>query len=116
MLVTGLAATAALATSAVPSVAAGSPDRSTAGSDRPVRADLPTARLPRPTGPFGVGSTILHLVDRSRTDPWAPDASPYRELMVSVRYPAAPRGAAPRVPQMPAAAPPTSAGRRAPPR
>ncbi|WLQ49986.1 esterase [Streptomyces poriferorum] len=104
VLVTGLAATAALATSAVPSVAAGSPDRSTAGSDRPVRADLPTARLPRPTGPFGVGSTILHLVDRSRTDPWAPDASPYRELMVSVRYPAAPRGAAPRVPQMPAAA------------
>ncbi|MFI7366593.1 alpha/beta hydrolase family protein [Streptomyces sp. NPDC050149] len=96
VLLTGLAATAALATSAVPSVAA--------GNGRHVRPGLPAAQLPRPTGPFGVGSATLHLVDRSRTDPWAPDSSPYRELMVSVRYPAAPGGSTPRVPQMSAAA------------
>lgn len=96
VLLTGLAATAALATSAVPSVAA--------GNGQHVRAGLPAAQLPHPTGPFGVGSTNLHLVDRSRPDPWAPDSSPYRELMVSIRYPAAPGGSAPRVPQMSAAA------------
>ncbi|MEU9205215.1 esterase [Streptomyces sp. NPDC048332] len=110
VLVTGLAATAAPATYAVPSVAAGRPGaragtgaRSGAGSGGVPRS-LPTAELPHPTGPFDVGSTTLRLVDRTRTDPWAPDLSPYRELMVSVRYPAAPGGSAPRVPQMSAAA------------
>lgn len=126
VLVTGLAATAALATSAVPSAAAAGRTRSTAGDGRArstggdgrarstagdgrVRAELPTAQLPRPTGPFDVGSATFHLVDRTRPDPWAPDTSPYRELMISVRYPAAPRGHEPggretRVPQMSAAA------------
>lgn len=104
VLLTGLGATAALAVSAVPSAAAVGRARSTTGSGRQLRTDLPTAQLPRPTGPFSVGSATLHLVDRSRPDPWAPDSSPYRELMVSVRYPAAPGGTAPRVPQMSAAA------------
>ncbi|MFE9779617.1 alpha/beta hydrolase family protein [Streptomyces sp. NPDC005775] len=118
VLVTGLAATAALAASAVPSAAAGrraartgsgsartaaSGSARTAGTAK-AHAALPTARLPRPTGPFDVGSTTFHLVDRTRTDPWAPESSPYRELMVSVRYPAAPGGHEPRVPQMSAAA------------
>ncbi|MFI6862028.1 alpha/beta hydrolase family protein [Streptomyces sp. NPDC050421] len=103
VLVTGLAATAVLATSAVPSVAAGSRPRSTAGTGR-ARADLPIAHLPRPTGPFDVGSTTFHLVDRTRAAPWAPESSPYRELMISVHYPAAPGGSAPREPQMSAAA------------
>ncbi|MDX3537835.1 alpha/beta hydrolase [Streptomyces sp. MB09-01] len=57
-------------------------------------ADSPSAaapsrtalELPRPTGPFAVGREDLHLVDRSRTDPWA--GSGPRELMVTMRYPA----------------------------
>jgi predicted dienelactone hydrolase len=43
--------------------------------------------LPRPTGPYAVGRDTLHLVDRSRPDPWVPEAGP-RELMVSAYYPA----------------------------
>ncbi|WP_350279494.1 hypothetical protein [Kribbella sp. HUAS MG21] len=43
-------------------------------------------RLPRPTGPFAVGTTELHLVDHARDDPYVPGRA--RELMVSVWYPA----------------------------
>ncbi|WP_367125167.1 alpha/beta hydrolase family protein [Streptomyces phytohabitans] len=42
--------------------------------------------LPRPTGPYAVGTTELHLVDKDREDPW--DASRQRELMAGVWYPA----------------------------
>lgn len=59
-----------------------------------VAADAPSAaesrraavELPRPTGRFSVGQETLHLVDRSRTDPWAQSGP--RELMVTMRYPA----------------------------
>ncbi|MFD5249214.1 alpha/beta hydrolase family protein [Amycolatopsis sp. NPDC058340] len=53
--------------------------------------------LPAPTGPFAVGSTDLHLLDRSRQDPWVPGTA--RELMVTVRYPALPSGK-PKAPYM----------------
>ncbi|WP_409493212.1 alpha/beta hydrolase family protein [Amycolatopsis sp. cmx-11-12] len=43
--------------------------------------------LPAPTGPHPVGTVSMHLVDKSRSDPWIP-TRPYRELMVSVWYPA----------------------------
>jgi dienelactone hydrolase len=43
--------------------------------------------LPRPTGHQPVGVTSLSLEDTSRPDPWVPSV-PYRELMVSVFYPA----------------------------
>ncbi|HEY1176304.1 MAG TPA: hypothetical protein VGF17_09110, partial [Phytomonospora sp.] len=43
--------------------------------------------LPAPTGPYPVGRTELHLVDRSRPDPWR-ETQPYREIMISVWYPA----------------------------
>lgn len=43
--------------------------------------------LPAPAGPYPVGRRTLHLVDRSRTDPWVPAAGD-RELMVTVSYPA----------------------------
>ncbi|MFC6929426.1 hypothetical protein ACFQHO_03045 [Actinomadura yumaensis] len=58
--------------------------------------------LPEPTGPRRVGTTSLHLIDRSRRDPWTSPAP--RELMVSLWYPA--RGAAghPRAPWFPPAA------------
>ncbi|MFI6124147.1 alpha/beta hydrolase family protein [Streptomyces sp. NPDC051064] len=43
--------------------------------------------LPRPTGPYAVGTDVLHLTDHDRTDPWVPEAGD-RELMVSLYYPA----------------------------
>ncbi|TJZ46251.1 alpha/beta hydrolase [Streptomyces piniterrae] len=46
-----------------------------------------TVRLPAPTGPHQVGVTTLHLVDRTRRDPWDPKI-PVREVMVDVFYPA----------------------------
>jgi len=46
-----------------------------------------TPYLPRPTGHQPVGVTSLSLKDTSRSDPWVPSV-PYRELMVSVFYPA----------------------------
>ncbi|WP_083753303.1 twin-arginine translocation signal domain-containing protein [Actinosynnema sp. ALI-1.44] len=46
-----------------------------------------TPVLTAPTGPHVIGRTDMHLVDRSRADPWLPDRR-YRELMVSVWYPA----------------------------
>ncbi|MGW6281491.1 alpha/beta hydrolase family protein [Kribbella sp. NPDC055071] len=49
---------------------------------------VPDPYLPRPTGAAAVGSTSLYLKDTSRADPWVPSV-PYRELMVSLFYPAA---------------------------
>lgn len=43
--------------------------------------------LPAPTGPHRIGTVPVHLVDRSRPDPWVP-AVRHRELMTSVWYPA----------------------------
>ncbi len=43
--------------------------------------------LPQPGGESPVGTTVLHLVDHARPDPFEPDRP--RELMVSVFYPAA---------------------------
>ncbi|GLZ79988.1 lipase [Actinorhabdospora filicis] len=67
---TGLAALAAT-TAAVPASAA-------AARFRPSAPPL--------SGPFPVGRAHLHLVDRTRRDPWLPGS--YRELMISVCYPA----------------------------
>ncbi|MFJ4186634.1 alpha/beta hydrolase family protein [Kitasatospora sp. NPDC089509] len=44
-----------------------------------------TARLPRPSGPYPIGTTALHLTDTGREDPWRPGHR--RELMVSLWYP-----------------------------
>lgn len=46
-----------------------------------------TPYLPAPTGDRPVGSTQVYLKDASRPDPWVPSV-PYRELMVSLFYPA----------------------------
>src|ERR687894_701611 len=43
--------------------------------------------LPPPAGRDRVGVVPLHLVDRSRSDPWV-SSQPVRELMVSLWYPA----------------------------
>src|SRR5687767_3944665 len=60
-----------------------------------VAAEVPALRaagtarlvLPAPTGPHRIGTVALHLVDRSRPDPWVPEVA-VRELMVQVWYPA----------------------------
>ncbi len=44
--------------------------------------------LPEPTGAERIGTVSLHLVDRTRTDPWLP-SHPIRELMIQIWYPAA---------------------------
>lgn len=46
------------------------------------------AKLPAPTGPHRIGTVSTRLVDSSRRDPWVKSV-PYRELMISVWYPAA---------------------------
>ncbi|MEU7745966.1 alpha/beta hydrolase [Nonomuraea sp. NPDC049158] len=46
-----------------------------------------TPFLPAPTGSQPVGTTSLYLKDTSRPDPWVPTVK-YRELMVSLWYPA----------------------------
>jgi dienelactone hydrolase len=75
--------------SATPS-SASAPPRS-AG---PARLTLPT-----PTGPYPVGTADLHLIDRSRANPWTATPS-YRELMVSLWYPATDADRFPRAPHM----------------
>ncbi|GAA3387590.1 alpha/beta hydrolase [Streptomyces roseoviridis] len=62
---------------------------SIAAGSSPRAASVPL-ELPAPTGRSGVGGTIVHLVDRSRPDPWVP-AADGRELMVTLHYPAARR-------------------------
>ncbi|MGW3116813.1 alpha/beta hydrolase family protein [Streptomyces sp. NPDC001107] len=83
-------AIAALAVSAVPARAAAAEPRA-AG---PVRL-----RLPAPSGPYPVGTVALRLVDTSRADPWVA-SQPYRELMISIRYPARTVRGCPVAPQM----------------
>ncbi|MBW8798477.1 MAG: hydrolase [Streptomyces sp.] len=85
-----LSAVSATALSAVAVRTASAAPR-TAG---PVRLTLPT-----PGGPYPVGTVSLRLVDTARADPWI-TAQPYRELMISIRYPARDVGGRPRAPQM----------------
>ncbi|MEU8619125.1 alpha/beta hydrolase [Streptomyces sp. NPDC048623] len=94
-----LACAVALPATALPAAAASpAPSVSLSAPVAPVAPAAPATaiRLPAPTGAFGVGASVLHLVDRSRTDPYVPSAGA-RELMVTVHYPAArtARGGAP---------------------
>ncbi len=51
-----------------------------------VAAEQVKLTAPALTGQYEVGTTDLHLVDRSRPDPWKPDRR--REVMATVTYPA----------------------------
>ncbi|MFG2294379.1 alpha/beta hydrolase family protein [Streptomyces sp. NPDC048603] len=87
-----LALALALPVAAGTASAAPAPSVPSAASPADAGRLLTTApELPRPTGPLPVGSTVLHLVDRSRSDPWVPTAEG-RELMVTLHYPAARSG------------------------
>ncbi|WP_436758781.1 alpha/beta hydrolase family protein [Streptosporangium sp. V21-05] len=79
-----LAVAAGLVVLAASTCSAPTPPRADAGP--PVTPTGP-ATLPAPTGPHPVGSTVLHLTDTSRPDPWDPDADA-RELKVTLWYPA----------------------------
>ncbi|MFI0241025.1 alpha/beta hydrolase family protein [Streptomyces sp. NPDC016845] len=69
-----------------------------AAATRARASDRVRLRLPAPTGPYAVGTTRLHLVDRARRDPWTGDR--VREVMADVRYPARSVSGHPRAAQM----------------
>ncbi|MGW8888001.1 alpha/beta hydrolase family protein [Streptomyces sp. NPDC055749] len=81
--VAALAVTMLLATPATAATALSAPAAAGAVSS------TPSLELPRPTGPYPTGRDTLHLTDRSRSDPWVPEAGA-RQLMVSLNYPARP--------------------------
>ncbi len=49
---------------------------------------LPHLRLPKPSGPYAVGTTNLHFFDKSRPETFTPDTCDHRELFARVWYPA----------------------------
>lgn len=61
-----------------------------------------TLTLPAPRGRYATGESTFRLVDDKRADPWVP-RRPYRELMISVFYPAVHTGGRPFTNQFPAA-------------
>ncbi|MBS2548196.1 hypothetical protein KGQ19_15110 [Catenulispora sp. NL8] len=84
----GLAVSTALPASAV-------------SSSKPAKGE--TLKLPAPTGRYATGESAFRLVDDSRPDPWTPN-QPYRELMISVFYPAVHTAGKPFTNQFPVAA------------
>ncbi|WP_033400035.1 alpha/beta hydrolase family protein [Actinokineospora enzanensis] len=59
----------------------------TAASARSRRTPTPPRlTLPAPTGPYPLGTVSLHLIDRTRVDPWQA-SRPTRELMIQLWYP-----------------------------
>lgn len=78
------ASTSAVASTSAATGASAAPSSTAAPTGTPAAA---TPVLPRPTGGFPLGVVDLHLIDRSRPDPMNPP-QPYRELMVSIVYPA----------------------------
>ncbi|MFD3569797.1 alpha/beta hydrolase family protein [Streptomyces sp. NPDC058667] len=96
LLACSLALPGALATAAPATAVASAPDAPPTRGPAPSAAPFATpavtrAVLPAPTGPYSLGSTVVPLVDRSRTDPWVPTADG-RALMVTLHYPAARAG------------------------
>ncbi len=69
-------------------------------SGGPADAAARPVSLPKPTGRYEVGAVDLHLVDRTRLNPWPGKPQKYRELMVSVFYPTTHAGHHPPQPYM----------------
>jgi dienelactone hydrolase len=94
-----LLSAAVLAASALPGRALAAAPAGRGGAAGPARSGRRVRLgLPAPSGPHPVGTVALRLVDATRPDPWT--GQPYRELMVSVRYPAAATEGYPAAPQM----------------
>jgi len=49
---------------------------------------FPHLRLPKPSGPYAVGTTSLHFFDETRPETFTRDTSDHRELFARVWYPA----------------------------
>ena len=62
---------------------------------------LPVFELPKPTGPYGVGTTRFHWTDSTRGEPFTPDPADHRRLLVEVWYPAEVRDGIRPVPYLP---------------
>ncbi|MFJ3902891.1 alpha/beta hydrolase family protein [Streptomyces sp. NPDC090025] len=94
---------AAAAQGRTPSVRAGRTPTGPAGPAGPGLRGLALS-LPAPTGRHRtLGTVELHLIDRTRRDPLVP-AKPYRELMISIWYPAERAAGHPVAPWLPAGA------------
>lgn len=52
-------------------------------------AVLPIFKLPKPQGPYGIGTESLHLTDKARKELYGPKPGGDRELMVQLYYPSA---------------------------
>ncbi|MEU3338859.1 hypothetical protein [Streptomyces sp. NPDC006668] len=97
LVVPGLAVTAVVPASAV-SASHAAP--ASAGSSKPGKGV--TLTLPAPRGRYATGESSFRLVDGQRADPWVA-GRPYRELMISVFYPAVHTGGRPFTKQFPPA-------------
>ncbi len=49
---------------------------------------IPVFKLPKPSGPFAVGTTTFFFNDTARLDTYLPETNKYREVSVRVWYPA----------------------------
>ncbi|MGW1560445.1 alpha/beta hydrolase family protein [Streptomyces sp. NPDC002144] len=97
LVVPGLAVTAVVPASAV-SASHAAP--ASAGSSKPGKGV--TLTLPAPRARYATGESSFRLVDGQRADPWVA-GRPYRELMISVFYPAVHTGGRPFTKQFPPA-------------
>src|SRR5690625_2426371 len=50
----------------------------------------PRPRLPRPTGPYAIGTTVRTWTDDSRPEPFTADPDDHRSVVAQIWYPAAP--------------------------
>src|ERR1700761_5686554 len=97
LMATSLALAGGVAAAAVPATALAAPaPASQSQASHPARKHL---ALPAPTGPYQVGTTSLHLIDRTRPNPWT-SSPPYRGLMLGVWSPAGAPRHYPVAPQM----------------
>ncbi len=51
-------------------------------------AAVPVPELLEPTGPYAIGTTRFHFVDHGRPEPFTPDTTDHRTLLVQAWYPA----------------------------
>ncbi|HQO35922.1 MAG TPA: hypothetical protein PLG59_14760, partial [bacterium] len=66
-------------------------DREIGGMSTMAAYELPAGvRLPQTTGPYSIGTFLVHLIDESRGETFTDDPNDKRELMVQVWYPANP--------------------------
>jgi predicted dienelactone hydrolase len=97
VLLSGLGLPLGLLAARAPRPSAATPATAAAAATAAGRAPSPRLMLPAPTGPYRLGTVSLDLVDPSRPDPWVPGI-PFREMVISIVYPAREAGDHPREP------------------